>query len=176
MAARPGIAHALFSAPVVALAFALASASGAAGCLRAPEAETSQGGEPVRGDVAFYLVADDGAAEARTVPVLRPYPGQPPRVALKPTPVVARGQVARVALNQDEYAGAVLDLQLSPHGARRLAEVTRDNVGKRMAVVVGGAAVSVATIQGEIHDGRLRLAGLAQADTQALQRELTLAK
>jgi len=164
----------------MALALALAALFGAAGCMRAPDtdktADPLRDAQPVHGDVAFYLAADDGAPDARMVTVLRPYPGQEPRVALRPMPAIARGQIARVALNIDEYEGAVLDLQLSEEGARRLAEVTRSAVGKRMAVVVGGKAVSVATIQGEIPGGRLRLSGLTQADAQSLQRELTAAK
>lgn len=164
MAARLGV-----------VVFALTSALGMAGCVRAPQAE-SLSGKPVRGDVAFYLVADDGAADARTVPVLRPYPGQAPRVALKPTPVVARGQVALAAPQIEDDGRAGVDLQLSAEGAQRLAEATRDNVGKRIAVVVNGAAVNVATIQGEIPNGRVRVAGLSPSEAADLQRELVIAK
>lgn len=163
-----------------ALATVLACAAllGAAGCARAPDGtvEPMSGAQPVRGDVAFYLVAEDDAADARTVPVLRPFPGQQPRVALKPLPAIARGQVAQVALSVDENGQASLDLRLNEEGAQRLAQVTRDNLGKRMAVVVGATAVSVATIQGEIPGGRLRIGGLAPGDAQALHRELIAAK
>ncbi|ALN57362.1 hypothetical protein GLE_2012 [Lysobacter enzymogenes] len=164
---------------VAALALsALSTLFGAAGCARAPDGTVDPlaGAQPVRGDVAFYLVAEDGAADARTLPVLRPFPGQEPRVALKPMPAIARGQIAQVALSTDENGQASLDLRLNEEGARRLAQITRDNLGKRMAVVVGATAVSVATIQGEIPGGRLRIGGLAQGDAQALHRELTVAK
>ncbi|QQP96754.1 SecDF P1 head subdomain-containing protein [Lysobacter enzymogenes] len=145
---------------------AAALALGAAGCARVPEAE------PVRGDVAFYLV-DEGAVEgARTVPVLRPYPGQPPRLALQSVPAVARGQVVQVALRDEDNGGASLELKLSADGAKRLGQATRDNVGKRMAVVVGGVAVNVATIQSEISSDRLQVSGLSRIEAQDLHREL----
>lgn len=147
-------------------ALAAALALGVAGCGRMPDAER------VRGDVAFYLV-DEGAAEgARTVPVLRPYPGQPPRLALQSVPAVARGQVVQVALRDEENGGASLELKLSADGAKRLGQATRDNVGKRMAVVVGGVAVNVATIQSEISSDRLQVSGLSRVEAQDLRREL----
>ncbi|MFK3651475.1 SecDF P1 head subdomain-containing protein [Lysobacter enzymogenes] len=152
------------------LMWAMAAALGAAGCARSPDA--SGGGEAVRGDVAFYLV-DEGAVEgARTVPVLRPYPGQPPRLALQSVPAVARGQIVRVALRSEENGGASLQLTLSADGAKRLGQATRDNVGKRMAVVVGAVAVNVATIQSEISGGSLQVSGLSRAEALALHREL----
>lgn len=163
------------------VALALAVTFGAGGCLRAPDApgaavEPLQNAKPVRGDVAFYLAADGDGAGAKVFPVLRPYQGQQARVAVKPTPVIARGQVALVAVSADEGGGTVLDLQLSDEGAQRLAQVTRDNIGKRIAVVVGGMAVNVATIQGEIPGGRLRVSGLTMADAEAFERELVVAK
>lgn len=145
----------------------VALALSAAGCGRVPEAS-----EPVRSDVALYLVDDSAAEGGRTVAVLRPYPGQPPRVTLQPMPAVARGQVARVAVGKDGVGGSALELQLSEAGAQRLARVTRDNVGKRMAVVMGATAVSVSTIQSEIPGGRLSIGGLDLAEAQALHREL----
>jgi len=162
-------------------AAALSVAFGAGGCLRAPDApsqavEPLKNAKPVRGDVAFYLVADGDAASAKVFPVLRPYPGQEARVAVKPMPVIARGQVALVAVSADESGSSGLDLQLSDEGAQRLAQVTRDNMGKRIAVVVGGMAVNVATIQSEISGGRLRVSGLTMADAEAFERELVVAK
>ncbi|EEF93468.1 hypothetical protein CATMIT_01901, partial [Catenibacterium mitsuokai DSM 15897] len=81
-----------------------------------------------------------------------------------------------VALSVDESGQSALDLQLTEPGAQRLAQVTRDNVGKRLAVVVGAMAVNVATIQGEIPGGRLRVSGLDMADAEAFERELVVAK
>ncbi|MBN7136563.1 hypothetical protein A7A76_17595 [Lysobacter enzymogenes] len=158
---------------------ALAVLAGASACAPQPPdgpVESLRNAKPVRGDVAFYLAADGDTAGARTFPVLRPYPGQPAQVAVKPVPVIARGQVALVALSVDESGQSALDLQLTEPGAQRLAQVTRDNVGKRLAVVVGAMAVNVATIQGEIPGGRLRVSGLDMADAEAFERELVVAK
>lgn len=158
---------------------ALAMLAGASACAPQPldgTAESLRNAKPVRGDVAFYLAADGDTAGARTFPVLRPYPGQPAQVAVKPVPAIARGQVALVALSVEEGGQSALDLQLTEPGAQRLAQITRDNVGKRIAVVVGAMAVNVATIQGEIAGGRLRVSGLDRSDAQALERELAVAK
>ncbi|MET4729575.1 preprotein translocase subunit SecD [Lysobacter enzymogenes] len=162
-------------ARALAAMLALAMLAGASACAPQPS-DSLRNAKPVRGDVAFYLAADGDTAGARTFPVLRPYPGQPAQVAVKPVPVIARGQVALVALSVDESGQSALDLQLTEPGAQRLAQVTRDNVGKRLAVVVGAMAVNVATIQGEIPGGRLRVSGLNMADAEAFERELVVAK
>lgn len=55
-------------------------------------------------------------------------------------------------------------LEFSPAGAAKLATVTQENVGRRMAVLVDGRVLTVAVINSPISGGRLSLSGAMTAD------------
>ena len=159
-------------------ALALALAVSALGCAHrtttdASSPEAAAVGRPVQGDVAFYLEAESGRADALKLAMLHPVDGAPVEVSLQPQPVVARGEVATVAMAIEDNGFAALDLRLDPSGAQHLRQVTADNVGKRMAVVAAGRVLTVATVMGEIGDGKVRVAGLNFVDAQTVYRRLT---
>ncbi|GIW51504.1 MAG: hypothetical protein KatS3mg081_0859 [Gemmatimonadales bacterium] len=59
--------------------------------------------------------------------------------------------------------GLVLDIHFSPEGAARLSEVTRQNVGKRLAIIIESELVTAPVISGPLKTDRIQLA-LPQAD------------
>lgn len=138
-----------------------------------PPAETES--QAARAGVAFYLEAEPGRNDALILPTLHSVDGAPVEVRLQPLPAVAPDQVASVAINTDEYGFVVLDLQLGQTGTQRLRQVTAGNIGKRIAVVADGRALTVATVMGEIGNGQVRISGLELAEAQTLQRRLTTA-
>jgi len=65
-----------------------------------------------------------------------------------------------------------VDIELTQSGADLMAAATSKNVGHRIAIVVGGVAISVSTVQTPITGGRFEISGqwtLAQANALASQ-------
>jgi preprotein translocase subunit SecD len=66
-----------------------------------------------------------------------------------------------------------VEFTLTPEGRDRFAELTRANVGRRVAVVVNGAVVASSVIGGEMADGRAMLSGnYTEAQARSLADEL----
>lgn len=60
---------------------------------------------------------------------------------------------------EETVSGCRIGIRLTPAGTRRLAELTRDHVGGRLAVVLDGKVVMSPTIRSEITDGLVTLTG-----------------
>ena len=66
-----------------------------------------------------------------------------------------------------------VEFTLTPEGRDRFAELTRANIGRRVAVVVNGAVVASSVIGGEMADGRAMLSGnYTEAQARSLADEL----
>lgn len=81
---------------------------------------------------------------------------------------------AQVAFNQNAITPAV-SLEFNSEGAKLFAEITKSNVGKRVAIYLDGVAISEPTVNEEINDGRAEISGqftLEQA--KQLSRDLNL--
>ena len=61
-----------------------------------------------------------------------------------------------------------IDLMLDQTAALALEDITSKNIGRRMAVLVGGKIVLAPTIKERIEGGHMTLAGLPAADTAAI--------
>ena len=69
-------------------------------------------------------------------------------------PVLADANFAEVTAGFDQYTGTpVVDFRLTEEAAHRFAEITRDNIGRAMAIVIDGKVVSAPVIQSEIGGG-----------------------
>ncbi len=81
---------------------------------------------------------------------------------------------AQVTFNQNAIAPSV-SLEFNSEGAKLFAEITKANVGKRVAIYLDGVAISEPTVNEEIRDGRAEISGqfnLEQA--KQLTRDLNL--
>ncbi|HLI67009.1 MAG TPA: M56 family metallopeptidase [Caulobacteraceae bacterium] len=113
--------------------------------------------------------AQTPAAAERSAPALSPSVAAPSTRGLTMRVVDERGVVKQPVIAGDmviearavvgEQGEQVVRFTLTPEGARRLAALTRANIGGRLAVVVNGAVMSAYVIRGEISGGAGEISG-----------------
>ena len=59
----------------------------------------------------------------------------------------------------NEIPGAYVEIKLTEQGRQRFAEITRNNIGKRLAIIVDGKLIEAPKILEELSDGRFWIAG-----------------
>ncbi len=102
----------------------------------------------------FRLVEADGGAAAETVPQ-RLAPGEtvPRMVGLKRDVIATGEQLKQASATIDQNQRPAVSVRLDDVAGRAMRQITRENLGKPMAIVLyekgKGEAISVATIQGE---------------------------
>jgi SecD/SecF fusion protein len=68
--------------------------------------------------------------------------------------------VRRAYVDRDPVTGELeIDFTLNDEGARLFAEITRENIGRQLAIVLDGDLYSAPVIQSEIPNGRGRISG-----------------
>ncbi len=101
----------------------------------------------------FRLVESDTAAAAETVPQRGGVEGSSRTVGLKRDIIATGDQLKQAAATIDKDQRPAVSVRLDDVAGRAMRNVTRDNLGKPMAIVLyekgKGEAISVATIQGE---------------------------
>ncbi len=112
---------------------------------------------------------EEGGANGRTF-VIRQYEGK--NVALDTAnfaPFIFAGKP------QIEGDGRVnwLTIQLAPEAAKRLEDLTRSHMNRRIAIVVSEKIVSALTVRSVITDGKSRVTGCKDGSCEALLRELS---
>jgi preprotein translocase subunit SecD len=76
------------------------------------------------------------------------------------TPVITGREMRNARPGQDDMRKWETSFNLSPDGGKRFGRYTEANIGNKLAVVLDGMSVSVATIQNKIEDSG-RITGLA---------------
>jgi preprotein translocase subunit SecD len=101
----------------------------------------------------FRLVETDASAAAETVPQRRNSEGVPVMVGLKRDAIATGEQLKQANATIDNEQRPAVSVRLDDVAGRSMRNVTRENLGKPMAIVLyekgKGEAISVATIQGE---------------------------
>ena len=102
----------------------------------------------------FRLVEPDGASAAETVPQRLAAGETTPRMVGLKRDVIATGdQLKQASATIDQDQRPAVSVRLDDVAGRAMRNVTRENLGKPMAIVLyekgKGEAISVATIQGE---------------------------
>jgi len=88
------------------------------------------------------------------------------------TPVISGREMRNARSGQDEFRKWETNFTLSPDGGKRFARYTEANIGNRLAVLLDGQIVSVATIQARIEDSG-RITGLgSEEEAEDLSRYL----
>lgn len=81
---------------------------------------------------------------------------------------------AQVSFNQNAISPSV-SLEFNSEGAKLFADITKANVGKRVAIYLDGTAISEPTVNEEIRDGRAEISGQFTIDqAKQLTRDLNL--
>ena len=101
----------------------------------------------------FRLVEEDTATAAETVPMRRESDGPVTMVGLKRDVIATGEQLKQATATIDNQQRPAVSVKLDDVAGRSMRNVTRENLQKRMAIVLyekgKGEAISVATIQGE---------------------------
>ncbi len=85
-------------------------------------------------------------------------PESPGPVYVRPERYVSEADVRSASVERAKN-GCQVGIRLTASGTRKLAELTRDHVGERIAVMLDGKVVMSPTIRSEIIDGLVALTG-----------------
>ncbi|MDD3374957.1 MAG: protein translocase subunit SecD [Candidatus Omnitrophica bacterium] len=120
--------------------------------------------------LAFKLVSDDPtllskalAGEVETGYVLKYTKDEQKRPILLEEKTALSGEAvsdARVDFNQTGFGQPHISLSLNGEGAKAFATLTRENVGKRLAIVLDGEVLSAPNIKEPILTGSAEISGL----------------
>jgi beta-lactamase regulating signal transducer with metallopeptidase domain len=95
---------------------------------------------------------------------------------LAPGEVLTPEMFASAQAALDPAGEPVVNFTLTPEGRKRLAEVTRRNVGKRMALIVYGKVRWAPMIRDEIAGGAGQIDGMSPHGVEVLAREINEAR
>lgn len=78
--------------------------------------------------------------------------------------------IRSVSVTSNPSSGAPeIDIEFSEEGKELFAAVTRENINKRLAIVLKGEVFSAPTIRSEISEGRAQITGsFSEAEARAL--------
>ncbi|TDQ79182.1 hypothetical protein CLV99_0614 [Sphingobacterium yanglingense] len=87
-----------------------------------------------------------------------PYPYSD--VVLGDHPLVSRAEIKEAKATVEQYQNhPIVDIEFSKEGAERFEKLTEENIGKPIAIVVGGKVVSMPVVQGIISGGKVHISG-----------------
>lgn len=115
-----------------------------------------------------YAVVEDGAKAQN--PAVRPYDGKD--VVLDTANFAPLAIEGKPEINRDQR-GSWLMVQLAPEAAKRLEDLTRSQMNRRVAIVVGGRVLSAPTVRSVIADGKARIVPCEDEACAALLRQLS---
>lgn len=73
--------------------------------------------------------------------------------------VFSDGDVRRAGIVEKPSGQMAIQIRFNDDAAKKFAEITRDNIGRRLAMVVNGEVVSASAIQTSIIDGAAQISG-----------------
>jgi len=94
--------------------------------------------------------------------------GQPP----KAIPADGSWAIAGLTADRDALGRPCLTIKVDPRGARLLNVITRENIGRQMAIVIGNRVVSAPVIQSAINDTAQITGSFTDADIRQMLRAL----
>lgn len=93
-------------------------------------------------------------------------------IALEAVPVLDGTAIASADAERGPDGGGTIRLVLTPAGARKLAQATTDNVGRRLGIVVAGRLRAAPHVLAGITNGVLVVGGLKPGEAEGLARTL----
>jgi preprotein translocase subunit SecD len=80
------------------------------------------------------------------------------------------------AVNDKQAKRATITITFTNAGRKEFADVTRRNIGKRLAIVIGGELLTAPTIRSEIADGKAEITGsFTYPEAREMARKITAA-
>lgn len=122
------------------------------------------------------LVADASSEESEEMVVVGT--GKETLPVLKKV-LIDQKDLRSVRVSKDQLGHPQIEIRFTDEGKKRFADVTRDSIGKRLAIVIGGRLYSAPKIMTEISGGRAMISGsfseqeakeLADRITQSLKK------
>ena len=84
--------------------------------------------------------------------------------------------ISNATVTNAPAAGVQIDVTLTEAGAKRFAEITAANIGKRLAMIFDGKLLSAPTIQSVIHDKAVITGHFTAAEAEAIAKTLNASK
>jgi len=108
----------------------------------------------------FELRLVAAAPSADTEPMTIEYKGRPAEtVNVQKANILDQSAIKSATVVKNERGDPALEITLTEAGRQRFAEFTRQNTGKRIAMIINGRACSAPVIQTPITDGKIRISG-----------------
>jgi preprotein translocase subunit SecD len=126
---------------------------------------TAQNGRLANGIYA----TEEGNAKAKS-PVIRQHEGKDvvlDTADFAPLAIDGKPEIIR------DPRGSWLMVQLAPEAAKRLEDLTRSHMNRRIAVVVSDKILSAPTVRSVIHDGKARVTPCEDESCDTLLRQLS---
>jgi len=131
-----------------------------AACETEPVPLSPTQGAPKRVTVQFYLIYEAPGLNVKE----RKVEATGETIFLADRPDLTERDIAWAAMEIDSLSSrASVLVHFAPVGADKLAALTRQNIGKRMAIFIDGKALSTPLITSEIRDGRATIQGFKSA-------------
>jgi len=93
---------------------------------------------------------------------------------LEPNPVITRDMISTASSKVDASGHPFVAFQMTPLGKKRFSAVTRQNIGRRLAILIDGKVVSTPVIRGEISRGAGEISGdFSAGEAKTLADEIT---
>jgi RNA polymerase sigma factor (sigma-70 family) len=93
---------------------------------------------------------------------------------VRKTPLLDQTAIRSVTVEKNPSGAPVIDVEFSPEGQELFAAITKENINKRLAIVLNGQVYSAPTIRSEISEGRAQITGnFSEAEAKALAEKIT---
>lgn len=116
---------------------------------------------PTAAPLQFRMVVDDSALDTEDLPLegSNAKGGALHIYHVKKDVLLDQTAIASVRLSIDSMGTPALEITMNQAGAQRFAEVTSQNIGKRLAIIVFGKLRTAPLLQSRIPDGKVEISG-----------------
>jgi hypothetical protein len=129
--------------------------------------------DPARVQIRLVDEAPDAAGKAVDERVVGPDGSE---LWLVPGAPITGRMFASARAGQDDAGRPLVSFVLTPEGSARFSELTRENTGRRLAILVDGKVVSAPVVRAEIAGGQGQISGrFTPIETEALARQINAA-
>src|SRR5262249_41379135 len=91
---------------------------------------------------------------------------------VSPQPIASGAQIESASVAQDSFGNTLITIELTAAGGAQMHATTAKNVGRKMAIMAGGRAISVATIRDPV-DAHIQISGKwSLAEARAIAESL----
>src|SRR5690606_20744745 len=81
-------------------------------------------------------------------------------VVLAEEPVVTKSDIEKAKTGFDDYIGRpVINIELTEEGATKFEDLTEENIGKPIAIVIGKKVIMMPVVNEKIPGGRIQISG-----------------